>query len=223
MNWFEEFFGNYTQQFVYIIRILFACVCGVALGWERMLREKEAGIRTHMILAIGAALITCVSMSFESDQSRIAAQIVSGIGFIGAGMIMFRGEALHGLTTAAGIWTTAGIGMAAGSGMYILAMCVTLIVIVCQVIFHTRFLWSTSAKYKYLHAQFVCTEKAIQYIKEKFEVDRLSRLKVEAHGDKLVADAVIRTSTECGIERLAQIMNDNPDIIFLERLDGNAY
>ena len=100
------------------LNVLLAAVLGFAIGFERKMRFKEAGVKTHTIVCIGSALIMVVSKyAFEgmsADVSRIAAQIVSGIGFLGAGIIMFRGQKMHGLTTAAGVWATAGVGMACG-------------------------------------------------------------------------------------------------------------
>ena len=95
------------NQLEYLIGVVVAVVLGFAIGFERKLRFKEAGIRTHTIVCVGSALIMVVSKyafeGQEADASRVAAQIVSGIGFLGAGIIMFRGQKLYGLTTAAGI------------------------------------------------------------------------------------------------------------------------
>ncbi len=119
------------EIFVFILRLFLACVCGVLIGFERMHRAKEAGMRTHCLVACGSALMVIVSKYgfLEGDTSRIAAQIVSGIGFLGAGMIFVHKKSIKGLTTAAGIWTTAGVGMAAGAGMYALCIVTTLIVV----------------------------------------------------------------------------------------------
>ena len=115
-------------QIGYVLRIFFAGICGLMIGIERRNRLKEAGIRTHLIVALGSALMMIVSKygffdlqghSFlRADASRIASQIVSGIGFLGAGMIIWHHRTVSGLTTAAGIWATAGIGMAIGAGLY---------------------------------------------------------------------------------------------------------
>ena len=103
-----------------ILRVLFAMLIGFALGVERQLRLKVAGIRIHVVVAAGAALFTVASLyGFAgADGSRVAAQVVTGIGFIGAGAIMHRQNAVHGLTSAAGIWLTAAIAMTIGAGMY---------------------------------------------------------------------------------------------------------
>lgn len=121
----------------FILRLLLACLCGALVGYERNRRHKDAGIRTHLLVSLGAALITIVSShGFGDDPSRVAANIVTGIGFLGAGVIFMRGRAVTGLTTAAGIWTMAGVGMAIGTGMYALGVLATLLVVVLQNLMH---------------------------------------------------------------------------------------
>ena len=110
-----------------LLRIVVAAVMGYLIGYERKNREKSAGMRTHSIVCMGAALIMIVSKySFRDipdyDASRVAAQIVSGVGFLGAGVIFIRNNAVSGLTTAAGIWATAGVGMAIGAGSYFIGI-----------------------------------------------------------------------------------------------------
>ena len=121
------------------LRILTAALLGGIIGLEREYRAKEAGFRTHFLVAMGAALFMILSAhgfdgvlvteNHRLDVSRIAAQVVSGIGFIGAGTIIFQRHAVRGLTTAAGLWVTAAIGMAAGAGMYVLAAETTVLVL----------------------------------------------------------------------------------------------
>ena len=124
------------------IRLLVAAALSGAIGAERELRERVAGLRTHMLVGVGAALFTLVSAyawgDFVFDRSRgtifdptrVAAQIVSGIGFLGAGAILRQGLSVRGLTTAAGLWVAAAIGMAAGAGFYVAAVVTTAIALV---------------------------------------------------------------------------------------------
>lgn len=138
--------GLVLEQWEYLARILLACLCGGLIGLERTSRQKEAGIRTHVILAMGAALMMVVSKYGFSDvivlhdvaldPSRIAANIITGVSFLGAGVIFVRGGSIKGLTTAAGLWTTTGIGLALGAGMYFLGAASTVLVIVIQVVLH---------------------------------------------------------------------------------------
>jgi len=123
-----------------IARLALAAVLGGAVGLEREFREREAGLRTHLLVAMGAALFTIVSaFGFHDvltqnrlavlDPSRIAAQIVSGIGFLGAGAIIRQGFSIRGLTTAATLWVVAAIGMASGAGLYSLAVSATVVAV----------------------------------------------------------------------------------------------
>lgn len=137
----------------YIIRILISGICGMLIGIERSNRSKEAGTRTHFMVAFGAALIMVVSKyaffdvitqgisngtDVRLDPSRVASTIASGIGFLGAGMIFVQKNNITGLTTAAGIWATSGVGMAIGAGMYSIGISSTIIIILAQVVLHIR-------------------------------------------------------------------------------------
>lgn len=136
-----------SSEWMYLIRILLSCLCGGAIGIERTLRQKDAGFRTHVIVALGASLIMIISkygfidiLKYEglrADASRIASNVVTGISFLGAGMIFVKGTNIKGLTTAAGIWSTAAVGMAIGCGLYITGVVSTVIIIVIQILFHT--------------------------------------------------------------------------------------
>lgn len=124
-----------------LLRVALAAVLGGAIGFERELREREAGLRTHMLVAVGAALFTLVSAfawtdwHFSNasgvvyDPTRIAAQVVTGIGFLGAGAIIRQGLSVRGLTTAATLWVVAAIGMATGAGFYTAAVITTVLVL----------------------------------------------------------------------------------------------
>ena len=137
----------------FILRLLLAGVLGGAIGLEREYRAKEAGFRTHFLVALGSALFMLISqygfmelltdyaapgvatgreedigLAIRLDPSRIASQVVTGIGFIGAGTIIFQKHVVHGLTTAAGLWVTAAIGMGCGSGLYLISFAATLFV-----------------------------------------------------------------------------------------------
>ena len=138
------------QHLIFILRLILACVCGGAIGLERTNRGKGAGIRTHIIVAVAAALMMLVSKygftDIEglvglrgADPARIAAQVISGVGFLGAGMIYFNRHTIKGLTTAAGIWATAGVGIALGSGMYIIGIASTFLIVILQVFLHKNF------------------------------------------------------------------------------------
>nr|WP_322924111.1 MgtC/SapB family protein [Paenibacillus sp. SGZ-1014] len=130
----------------HIFRVIIAGLCGAMIGYERRSRHKEAGIRTHFIVSVGAALMMVISKygfidmsnweNVSLDPSRIAAQIVSGVGFLGAGTIFMSKQRIKGLTTAAGIWATAGVGMAVGAGMYAVGIGVAALILIVQFAMH---------------------------------------------------------------------------------------
>ncbi len=121
-----------------IIRLLAAAVLGAAIGYEREYRGKGAGVRTHMLVCVGACLFMLISKygfgdSVRFDAARVAAGVVSGIGFLGGGLII-KGKTnlITGLTTAAGLWVTAAIGLGAGSGLVVMSAVATLLVLLCM-------------------------------------------------------------------------------------------
>ena len=124
-----------------IFRLVIAGLLGGLVGLERELRAKEAGLRTHFVVALGSALFMIISQyAFASaghfDASRVAAQVVSGIGFIGAGVIIFQKNVVRGVTTAAGLWVVAAIGLASGAGMYAIAVAATILTVGCLEAMH---------------------------------------------------------------------------------------
>ena len=147
----QDFFANH-MTLAFIIRLLVATLFGAIIGLERTKRSKEAGIRTHCIIAGASALIMIVSKygfadlfdaagnalaaTRGADPSRVAAQVVTGISFLGAGVIFKNGNTVKGLTTAAGIWATAAVGLAVGGGMYTMGFCVTCLILLVQTLMH---------------------------------------------------------------------------------------
>lgn len=130
------------MEIEFIIRVMIAALLGGIIGLEREYRAKEAGFRTHFLVGLGAALFMVISQyGFNTilgqtgkasfDPSRIASQVVTGIGFIGAGTIIFQKHVVRGLTTAAGLWVTSAIGLTVGAGMYVLAITATLLCLLC--------------------------------------------------------------------------------------------
>jgi len=131
---------NPSLELEYIGRIAGAAVLGGVIGLEREVHGQAAGLRTHMIVALGSALMMIVSIrmgdAYGGDRGRIAAQVVTGIGFLGAGAIMRLGTNVRGLTTAACIWTAAGIGLAIGEGWYIGAVAATILAFIVIYVFN---------------------------------------------------------------------------------------
>lgn len=171
-------FVNVSQLF-YIVRIFVAGLCGCLIGLERKNRSKEAGIRTHCVVACASALMMVISKyGFfdvgDADGARIAAQVVSGIGFLGAGMIFVHKNTVTGLTTAAGIWATSGVGLAVGSGMYIVGILATLLIFFAQIILHKNFKWLMTPKMKKVTIKDVDIKGYQDYITEKFKNHKIN-------------------------------------------------
>lgn len=196
INSIISFFQNsdWFFQLELLGRILLAGICGCAVGFERKNRGKGAGVRTHTIVAIASCLLMVISqygfrdfisryarlgIDTRLDPSRIGAQIVSGIGFLGAGMIFIQKRAVTGLTTAAGIWATAGIGMSIGTGMYFLSVTSTLVIVFVQVLLHKNL--------RFLHTpteiEFVFTlagnENSLAYINEALDELEITASNIE--------------------------------------------
>ena len=171
-------------QFEYILRVLLAGLCGMIVGMERKNRSKEAGVRTHFVVASGAALIMVISkyaffdviqsgiygnVDVRLDPSRVASTIASGIGFLGAGMIFVHKNTIIGLTTAAGIWATSGIGMAIGAEMYLLGISSTFIILIAQIVLHLNFHKNKKTKAKILTVTDVTEDGYQNYLTNVFE------------------------------------------------------
>lgn len=215
---------NILEELQHLISVLVAVVLGFAIGYERKLRFKEAGIRTHTIVCAGSALIMVVSKygfgdSAEADASRVAAQIVSGIGFLGAGIIIYRKHEIHGLTTAAGVWATSGVGMAAGAGLYIVAAGATVILIAVQCLFHMNCKLFRTKKYFQIKICFLNGGEECGKVKELFQTDRFNRLVIERKGKETLYHATLNTDEEYSSARLQEIMAENPFIKSIERCD----
>lgn len=145
MTAINAFFAAHTSV-TFILRIILAGVCGGIIGAERTLRQKDAGFRTHIIVSMGSALMMIISKygffdvvvkdGISTDASRIAANVITGISFLGAGMIFVKGFTIKGLTTAAGIWVTSAVGMAVGAGLYAVGFASVIMLLLVQIIFH---------------------------------------------------------------------------------------
>lgn len=176
-------------QVEYLVRILVAACLGLLIGSERKNRNKSAGIRTHVIVALGAALIMVVSkygfMDVEkADAARVAAQVVSGIGFLGAGVIFVRNNLVNGLTTAAGIWATAGVGLALGAGMYVVGISSALLVLLIQFVMHRIAYFADVASGGLIRMTLVKREGIVQSMEDYLQREKLSVISVKINKTK---------------------------------------
>ena len=202
--------------------LLMSVLLGFVIGFERKVRFKEAGIRTHTIVCVGSALMMIVSkyaFGSQADTARVAAQIVTGVGFLGAGMIVYRKNEVRGLTTAAGVWATAGVGMACGGRLYIIAIGATVVIIVAQCLFHLPLKIFHSKRYYAIKIEFIQTEQENLMIKSFFGVDRFNHLIIKRENDKVIYSATLNTDKEFSSTRLNKIMHDNDFILSIERED----
>mgnify|MGYP002706029962 FL=1 len=189
----------------YMLRILIAVIFGFCIGLERELTNKYAGLRTHILVCLGACVFTLISIyGFPTfapgdnvlidqatgirDTSRVAAQIVTGIGFIGAGTVLRNGPIVLGLTTAATLWIAASIGMACGAGMFEIAFAGTLLSILTLVsirVFERKVLPNSTKRTKRVKLVIVCqnpfAKKIHEYIIEKYQdISELSKKQLKA-------------------------------------------
>ena len=176
-------------QVEYLVRIFVAACLGLLIGSERKNRNKSAGIRTHVIVALGAALIMVVSkygfMDVEkADAARVAAQVVSGIGFLGAGVIFVRNNLVNGLTTAAGIWVTAGVGLDLGSGMYVVGISSALLVLFIQFVMHRIAYFADVASGGLIRMTLVKREGIVQSMEDYLQREKLSVISVKINKTK---------------------------------------
>ena len=220
--------GSWTSpstELEFFFRILIAGICGGLIGYERNNRLKEAGIRTHLIVALAAALIMVVSKYGFSDvttlkgvaldPSRIAAQIVTGVGFLGAGMIFVRNQTISGLTTAAGVWATAGIGMTIGAGLYFLGVAATLLIVAAQMTLHKNFTWLNFPVAEQISMEIEDTGDGVASIRDKLLSHNLEIISMKSrnNGNGLISlDLYVKLPRNYNVTQLMSLLSDNPHI-----------
>lgn len=192
-------------QVMYAVRLLFSCVCGLAIGFERQTHirnqhRKSAGMRTHMLVCVASAAMMLISKygfmdvlvygdGVRVDVSRVAAAIVSGVGFLGAGIIYLRRESIKGLTTAAGLWATSAVGMAVGCGIYLVGVILAVLVVMIQELARIR-LYREEDKLSTVIIELEnkpgAAKDIIEWIEEKgIEVHNVVSRKTEKHTQSL--------------------------------------
>ena len=208
---------EYREEFRILLDLLLSVILGFAIGFERKIRSKEAGIRTHTIVCMGSALMMIVSkyaFGDTADTARVAAQIVTGIGFLGAGIIVYKRQEVRGLTTAAGVWATAGVGMACGGQLYVIAVGAALIMIVAQLIFHLHLGIFRTKRYYSVKIEFLQTGEENMVIKHLF-----NQLVIKRENGQVTYSATLNTDKEFSSTRLNEIMAEHSFILSIERCD----
>ncbi|MBP1994549.1 MgtC/SapB family protein [Paenibacillus eucommiae] len=218
------------MQYDFLLRVVLAGFCGILIGYERKSRMKEAGIRTHFVVAIGASLMMIISKyGFQDvlgregialDPSRIAAQVVSGVGFLGAGMIFMQRQTVKGLTTAAGIWATAGIGMAIGSDLYIVGVGVTVLILVAQKLLHNRIGWLSPPKTEQLSIRINNEPDSVTCIQKLLKEEGISILNfhVEKRNgtSEILMEITIKLPAAFEVDQLLPLIQKLPFVNMLE-------
>ena len=208
------------EQLYWAADLLLAAFLGFFIGLERKFRYKEAGIRTHTVVCFGSSLMMVISrhaFDADADSARVAAQIVAGVGFLGAGIIVYKKNVVHGLTTAAGVWTTAGVGMACGGGLWLIAIIATAVLIFIQWFLHIK-IFRTKKLYS-IKIVFVQATDERERVKQMFDIERYNKLVVEREGDLLIYHAIVETDEEYSSTQLNEIMKNNVYIRSIERCD----
>ena len=216
------------NQVELVVRLLVAAFCGFAIGYERKNRFKNAGIRTHMIVALGSALIMIVSKygffdilnlkNMALDPSRVAAQIVSGVSFLGAGAILVRHNNVNGLTTAAGVWTTAAVGMAIGAKLYIIGLSATVLYQCIQVLLHHHYRWLPGGDNGILTIRIRNEGYDMEHMRQtlgKYHIKVLN-VSIKHEGDEVKMTLHVESKANEDMRRLLTFYADNPNIISIE-------
>ncbi len=221
-----------------ILRLLLATVLGGAVGIERGSGDRPAGFRTHILVCTGSALIMLVSMygfddSYVSgisnannrDSARIAAQVVSGIGFLGAGTIMHEGVTVRGLTTAASLWMVSAIGLAAGAGMYVISIISTAIMLITLVSFRSwekRFAGNNRNTRRFIRIvaqnQSGIITSITSYLSENDVKVKTMNVKNNAQKNEVVLELYLKLGRDTDKEGVIRGLQSVPGIITLENL-----
>lgn len=213
------------------IRMLLAVFCGSIIGIEREFKRRPAGFRTHILICMGAAMTTLTSeylllvMHYTTDTARLGAQVIAGIGFIGAGtIIVTKHQRVKGLTTAAGLWTVAIVGLTIGSGFYEGAVITTLLTLCAELIFAKLEYWVTrrapeiNILLEYEHKD--CLDDLLQQFRKKNI--KLLHLEITRppQGDKRNACAIfsLRLHKKCKVDELLALVSSTAGVVTVEEL-----
>ncbi len=225
--WEMNLIGTVWELF---LRIVVAGLCGALIGLERGIRQKEAGIRTHAIVAMGAALLMIISKyafadmgmgealflgTKGADPTRVASQAITAIAFLGAGVIYRHGNVVKGLTTAAGVWATAAIGLCIGAGLYTLGVTVAVLVLLINICLHK---WLVSLE-SLATTVFTVTMNDTPEVMDRLRLQladhkmQVQRMDVKRKGDGMIkAHIVVRIPKNTALNDLLLFLNENEDV-----------
>lgn len=221
----EYLSSSLPSDLIYMFRIVIAAACGAVIGIERSKRQKEAGIRTHLIVAIGSALMMVVSKyAFDdvvgADASRIAANVITGVSFLGAGVIFVKDSSIKGLTTAAGIWATSGIGLAVGGGMIMVGIFSTVLIILVQIYLHKyagniEGALNTYIKVTLKSNQSNAMRRLISCLDEH-QIEVVNQRVKRNKDDTYTVNLAIKVPREERVENLSYLLEEDEDVVAIE-------
>ena len=213
-----------------LLRVIVAGACGALIGLERGIRQKEAGIRTHSIVALGAALLMIMSKyafadlvtgdvfflgTKGADPTRVASQAITAIAFLGAGVIYKHGNMVKGLTTAAGVWATAAIGLCIGAGLYTIGISTAFLVLLLNICLHKWLVKLESMATTIFTVTMIDSPEVIDKLRLQLDDRKLhvQRMDLKKKGDGLIkANIVVRIPKNSALNDLLLFLNENPDI-----------
>lgn len=225
----QNFLWSYYPEM--FVRIVVATLCGLVIGLERTKRQKAAGIRTHCVIAAASAVMMILSKyafadittsagelyesSRGADVSRIASQVVSGVGFLGAGVIFVKGGTIKGLTTAAGIWAVSAIGMAIGAGMYPIGLFATFVVLVLNLIFHKLHVGDDAYSTQEIQVEMLDTPEMRKIVDDLLEQYKTQVLEysIQRMDDQYISLVLtVKMTGKIPFDECLKIVDENPGI-----------
>lgn len=211
------------------LRVFLAIIAGFILGLESRSRAKDAGVKTHTFLCVTACVLMIISKygfyelaKFEGiqyDASRVASTIISGLCFVGAGMLFYKRDTVKGLTTSVGMCLTIVIGMCFGSGLLIMGAFVTLLTLLLQLFMHLKFAIFRQKKLVIVKAQFLTDNDYIETFKQIFNVKHFRNYKIIRQDDKCVAEVEFYYRNILSSEEITKKIESEPQIIMFEKIE----
>ena len=203
----------------YPLRMLGAIFCGALIGYERENQMKMAGIRTHSIVSLASGFFDVLSSHVNLDPSRIAAGVVTAIGFLGAGVIFTHKMNISGLTTSAGLWATVGVGMALGAGMYVPGISATVLILLLQFFFHRNFRWLKSSSIEQVTLIMEQEDDLRSILENTFHLDeiKITSMKVKRlKDDQVEVKLFVKFPDSYDIFHTLDLLRKNPKITSID-------
>ena len=215
-----------TEVWKLLARVGFAIIAGFLLGIESRSRSKDAGIKTHTMLCMTACVLMIISKygfyelspfeGIQYDASRVASTIISGLCFMGAGVVFYKKDSIKGLTSAVGMCLTIAIGMCFGSGLLVVGGSVTIAALILQFVLHQDFGILKSNKHILVKARFVLEENYIEQFKKLFNIDKFLTLQITKEEGRQIAEVDFYYTVKISNEEIAEIVKNEPQILMIK-------